>query len=69
VRASGLEHALTFASSAEAFDVEWVTRATHERAVEWRRTADRRLVSLVDFDSSDRGPSARGLAPIGTVTG
>jgi uncharacterized protein len=44
----GLEHALTFANDAEAFDVDWVTRGTHERAVEWLRTAGRRPVSLVD---------------------
>lgn len=44
----GLEQALTFASNAEAFDVDWVTRATHERAVEWLRTEGRRRVSLVD---------------------
>jgi len=44
----GLEHALTFAGDAEAFDVDWVTRATHERAVEWLQTAGRRHVSLVD---------------------
>ena len=44
----GLEHAVTFARDAEAFDVDWVARATHERAVEWMRTAGRRRVSLVD---------------------
>ena len=44
----GLEHALAFARDAQAFDVDWVTRATHERAVEWLRTAGRRHVSLVD---------------------
>jgi predicted nucleic acid-binding protein len=44
----GLEPALTFAGDAEAFEVDWVTRATHERAVEWLRTAGRRQLSLVD---------------------
>lgn len=44
----GLEPTLTFANDAEAFDVDWVTRATHLRAVEWLRTSGRRHVSLVD---------------------
>ena len=28
--------------------MDWVTRGTHQRAVEWLRTAGRRHVSLVD---------------------
>ena len=44
----GLASALALADDARAFDVEWVTVPTHDRAVAWLRQTGRRQVSLVD---------------------
>lgn len=47
----GLRAALTFADDVQGFEIEWVTRAIHQEAIQWLRVASRRQVSLVDAAS------------------
>ena len=47
----GLASALTFARDAGKFDLEWITPAVHEEAVQQLTSARRRRLSLVDAAS------------------
>lgn len=40
--------AVKLADDAQAFELEWITSAIHDQAIDWLRTSDRRHVSLVD---------------------
>jgi predicted nucleic acid-binding protein len=47
----GLASALTFARDANRFDLEWITPAVHEAAVQQLTSARRRRLSFVDATS------------------